>query len=109
MQVKRKGWLEDKTKEIKDVTIKGLEPEIQALVQRHRKEMNDLQERCQEDAKRQLEALSCQQDMYVRCAQWIQVQFPYSGMTGQGRRGTVGHVLGKLQTRNQRQSLQTAS
>lgn len=67
MQVKRKGWLDDKTKEIKDVTIKGLEPEIQALVQRHRKDMNALQERCQEDTKRQIEALSCQQDMYVRC------------------------------------------
>ena len=67
MQVKRKGWLADKTKEIKDVTIKGLEPEIQALVQRHRREMADLQERCHEDTKRQVDALTAHHDTYAKC------------------------------------------
>ena len=68
VQVKREGWLADKTKEIKDVTIKGLEPEIQALVQRHRKETAELQDRCHADAKRQIDALTSQHDTYVRCA-----------------------------------------
>jgi 5-azacytidine-induced protein 1 len=66
-KVKRDAWLAEKTKEIKDVTIKGLEPEIQALVHRHRKEMSDLQDRCNADAKRQTDALASQHDMYVRC------------------------------------------
>lgn len=71
-QVKREGWLSDKTKEIKEVTIRGLEPEIQQLVQRHRKEMAQLQTRCEEDAKRQLDALCAQHDAFDRCAAWKQ-------------------------------------
>jgi hypothetical protein len=68
LQAKRESWLSDKTKEIKDVTIKGLEPEVHALVQRHRQEAADLQDRCAADAKRQMDALSSQHDVYVRCA-----------------------------------------
>lgn len=66
LQAKRESWLNEKTKEIKDVTIKGLEPEIQALVQRHRKEMSELQDRSQADTKRQLDAATAQHDTYVR-------------------------------------------
>jgi 5-azacytidine-induced protein 1 len=79
--LKRDSWLAEKTKEIKEVTIKGLEPEIQALVQRHRKEMSDLQDRCHVDAKRQMDALASQHDMYVRCE---------VSMACVGREGTIG-------------------
>lgn len=67
-KAKRAAWLESKTKEVKEATIKGLEPEIQGLVQRHRGEVAEVQARCHADAKRQLDALSEQQDAYVRCA-----------------------------------------
>lgn len=67
-QVKREGWLADKTREIKDVTIKGLEPEIQALVARHRQDLAETQTRAAADAQRQLDALVAQHDNHVRCA-----------------------------------------
>jgi hypothetical protein len=66
LQARREAWLNEKTKEIKDVTIKGLEPEINSLVQRHRKEMAELQDRCAADAKRQMDALTGQHDIHVR-------------------------------------------
>lgn len=66
LQVKRESWLAEKTKEIKDITIKGLEPEIQTLVQRHRKELVDVKEVHMLDTKRQLDALSEQHNVYVR-------------------------------------------
>lgn len=57
----------EKTKEIKDITIKGLEPEIQTLVQKHRQEVADLREAHMLDTKRQMDALSEQHNIYVRC------------------------------------------
>eukprot|EP00892_Ulva_mutabilis_P007178 jgi/Ulvmu1/4832/UM020_0118.1 len=63
---KREGWLADKTKEIKDATIKGLEPEIQSLVQKHRKEMAELKEFFQNDNKRQMDSLREQHETHVR-------------------------------------------
>lgn len=56
----------EKTKEIKDITIKGLEPEIQSLVQKHRQEIADLKEAHVLDTKRQMDALSEQHNIYVR-------------------------------------------
>lgn len=67
LQAKREGWLADKTKEIKDATIKGLEPEIQALVQKHRKESAELKESLQNDTKRQMDTMRDQHEAYVRC------------------------------------------
>jgi 5-azacytidine-induced protein 1 len=66
IQAKRENWLAEKTKEIKDITIKGLEPEIQSLVQKHRKEIADQKEAHMLDTKRQLDALSEQHNIYVR-------------------------------------------
>jgi hypothetical protein len=75
-QARRDSWLEAKTKEIKDVTIKGLEPEIQGLVTRHRKETTELRDHLQDDAKRQLDALCGQHDDFVRLAQPVLAVHP---------------------------------
>ena len=42
-KARREVWLADKTKEIRELTIKGLEPEIQRLVQKHKAEVEELE------------------------------------------------------------------
>ena len=37
-RARREQWVADKTREIKESTVRGLEPDIQRLVQRHRDE-----------------------------------------------------------------------
>ena len=39
----RDAWEADKTREVKELTIRGLEPEVQRLVQKHRAEVRDVQ------------------------------------------------------------------
>ena len=41
---RREQWVVDKTKEIKEQTVRGLEPDIQRLMQRHREETQRLEE-----------------------------------------------------------------
>ncbi|XP_067952002.1 centrosomal protein of 131 kDa-like isoform X2 [Watersipora subatra] len=41
-KVKREKWIEEKTKKIKDLTVKGLEPEIQRLIGKHKSELKKL-------------------------------------------------------------------
>ena len=55
-KAKREQWLADKTKEIKESTVRGLEPDIQRLVQRHRDEAARLELALREEHKRELEA-----------------------------------------------------
>ena len=35
-KIKRDSWAEEKTREVKELTIKGLEPEIQRLMAKHK-------------------------------------------------------------------------
>ena len=43
-KVRRTRWIEDKRKEIKEVTIRGLEPEIQRILAKHKQEIQRLEE-----------------------------------------------------------------
>lgn len=38
-KIKRESWAEEKTREVKELTIKGLEPEIQRLMAKHKADM----------------------------------------------------------------------
>lgn len=38
-KLRRERWIEDKTKKIKEMTVKGLEPEIQRLIAKHKSEL----------------------------------------------------------------------
>ncbi|KAM6896924.1 centrosomal protein of 131 kDa [Xenentodon cancila] len=41
-KIRREKWIDEKTKKIKEVTIKGLEPEIQKLISKHKQELKKL-------------------------------------------------------------------
>nr|XP_037849225.1 centrosomal protein of 131 kDa isoform X4 [Chlorocebus sabaeus] len=41
-KVRREKWISEKTKKIKEVTVRGLEPEIQKLIARHKQEVRRL-------------------------------------------------------------------
>ncbi|NXG92179.1 CP131 protein, partial [Stercorarius parasiticus] len=41
-KIKREKWIDEKTKKIKEVTVKGLEPEIQKLIAKHRQDIRKL-------------------------------------------------------------------
>ncbi|NWT32453.1 CP131 protein, partial [Cardinalis cardinalis] len=41
-KVRREKWIEEKTKKIKEITVKGLEPEIQKLLAKHREDIRQL-------------------------------------------------------------------
>ncbi|NWW10785.1 CP131 protein, partial [Oreocharis arfaki] len=41
-KVQREKWIEEKTKKIKEITVKGLEPEIQKLMAKHREDIRQL-------------------------------------------------------------------
>jgi len=41
--IRRKKWLERKTKEIREITIKGLEPEVERIIDEHKKECGRLE------------------------------------------------------------------
>ncbi|KAL4648631.1 centrosomal protein of 131 kDa isoform X1, partial [Arapaima gigas] len=38
-KVRREKWINEKTKKIKEITVKGLEPEIQKLISKHKQEL----------------------------------------------------------------------
>jgi hypothetical protein len=44
-KIKRDKWAQDKTRQIKEQTIKGLEPEIQNLISQHKAQLRDSEER----------------------------------------------------------------
>ncbi|XP_075436171.1 centrosomal protein of 131 kDa isoform X3 [Ascaphus truei] len=41
-KVRREKWIDEKTKRIKEITVKGLEPEIQRLIAKHKQEIRKL-------------------------------------------------------------------
>ncbi|NWV54792.1 CP131 protein, partial [Daphoenositta chrysoptera] len=41
-KVRREKWIEEKTKKIKEITVKGLEPEIQKLIAKHHEDIRQL-------------------------------------------------------------------
>ncbi|XP_057682810.1 centrosomal protein of 131 kDa isoform X2 [Corythoichthys intestinalis] len=41
-KIRREKWIDEKTKKIKEITVKGLEPEIQKLISKHKLELKKL-------------------------------------------------------------------
>jgi 5-azacytidine-induced protein 1 len=41
-KIRREKWIDEKTKKIKEMTVKGLEPEIQTLITRHKNDIKTL-------------------------------------------------------------------
>ncbi|XP_043941012.1 centrosomal protein of 131 kDa isoform X2 [Protopterus annectens] len=41
-KIRREKWIDEKTKKIKEITVKGLEPEIQKLIAKHKQEVKKL-------------------------------------------------------------------
>ncbi|XP_041075702.1 centrosomal protein of 131 kDa isoform X1 [Polyodon spathula] len=41
-KIRREKWIDEKTKKIKEITVKGLEPEIQKLISKHKQELQKL-------------------------------------------------------------------
>ncbi|XP_064179534.1 centrosomal protein of 131 kDa [Anguilla rostrata] len=41
-KIRREKWIDEKTKKIKEITVKGLEPEIQKLISKHKAELKKL-------------------------------------------------------------------
>ncbi|XP_062269695.1 centrosomal protein of 131 kDa isoform X2 [Platichthys flesus] len=41
-KVRREKWIDEKTRKIKEITVKGLEPEIQKLISKHKQELKKL-------------------------------------------------------------------
>ncbi|NXG52172.1 CP131 protein, partial [Psilopogon haemacephalus] len=41
-KIKREKWMDEKTKKIKEITVKGLEPEIQKLIAKHKQDIRKL-------------------------------------------------------------------
>jgi 5-azacytidine-induced protein 1 len=57
-KARRKKWEETKLKEIKEMTIKGLEPEIERILQNHKQEMVKWEENLNEELRKQKERLN---------------------------------------------------
>ncbi|KAJ3077106.1 hypothetical protein HDU98_008542 [Podochytrium sp. JEL0797] len=63
-KIKRDKWIAEKTKSIKDQTVKGLEPEIQRMIAQHKIQLRQVEEKFKEDLireKRQIVDSSQQQ------------------------------------------------
>ena len=54
-KIRRKKWEEEKIKEIKELTIKNLEPELEKILKDHKEELFKQEDRLKEDFRRQKE------------------------------------------------------
>lgn len=41
-KLRREKWIKEKTQEIKEITVKGLEPDIQKLIAKHKAEIKKI-------------------------------------------------------------------
>ncbi|KAL2916768.1 hypothetical protein HK105_203547 [Polyrhizophydium stewartii] len=57
-KIKRDKWIQEKTKSIKDQTVKGLEPEIQRMIAQHKAQVRDLEEKYREQFAKEKALLS---------------------------------------------------
>lgn len=64
--VRREQWIAAKTKEIKEATVRGLEPDIQRLVARHRQEAHKTEQTLRAEHRRELahEQKRAQREVY---------------------------------------------
>ncbi|KAM9296917.1 LOW QUALITY PROTEIN: centrosomal protein of 131 kDa [Gastrophryne carolinensis] len=62
-RVRREKWIDEKTKKIKEITVKGLEPEIQRLISKHKQEIRKLK------ALHEAELLQCDERAALRYVQ----------------------------------------
>ena len=56
-KLRRKKWEEQKVKEIKDLTAKGLEPEIEKIISNHKQEISEIEDHYLKEIKKQKETL----------------------------------------------------
>ncbi|XP_061667072.1 LOW QUALITY PROTEIN: centrosomal protein of 131 kDa [Syngnathoides biaculeatus] len=61
-KIRREKWIDEKTKRIKEITVKGLEPEIQKLISKHKQELKKLR------ALHEAELLQAEERGAQRCA-----------------------------------------
>ncbi|CAM6096533.1 unnamed protein product [Calypogeia fissa] len=57
---RREAWKEAKLKEIKEITIKGLEPHIEGIVEKHKQDMQKIETRCVDETHKRLELQAIQ-------------------------------------------------
>ena len=55
-KIRREKWIKEKTREIKEITVKGLEPDIQRLIAKHKAEIKKIKAMKQVDC---FTVLSC--------------------------------------------------
>lgn len=71
-KLRRKKWEDQKVKEIKELTVKGLEPEIERILANHKQEITQLEDRYTEDTRKQREKFN---NEYERKTQDIKERF----------------------------------
>ena len=64
-KAKREAWLSEKTKEIKELTIKCLEPEIQRLIQKSKADLEDLESKHALDTRKKVEECKDYYESYI--------------------------------------------
>ena len=62
----REEWERAKAEELKELTIRGLEPEIQRLAQKHQQDVRELEERHRENLRRQSAEMESRHEAFVR-------------------------------------------
>jgi hypothetical protein len=64
-KIRRKKWEDQKAKEIKDMTVKGLEPEIERILTNHKAEVSKMEDRLNEDLRRQRDKLNSESERRI--------------------------------------------
>ena len=65
-RAKRERWEKEKTRELKDITIKGLEPEIQRILEKHKKDVRQLEDHYRHEMRGQKQTLQKQHERALR-------------------------------------------
>ena len=61
-KVRKERWEKDKVQEIRAQTVKGLEPEIQRIVERNKEELRKAEERHQAELRQRREEILIEQE-----------------------------------------------